>query len=460
MRHRARNAHRFATAVAAVAIAIGMLAGPAGAVTFTRLSTVNPSTGPSVAVTRTADGNLHLVYQTFQGRGFSGLASMTISPKGVPGPQVQALSGWQAGIPGLVGLPNGTLAAVFGGTSPGLVSSVWAITSADGGATWSAPVDVRSGGPLEAGVYAADVTATMSGSTPVLTLPVGGSIVAQVGLGPGSPTYRVNTSPSDAAAGGVDTAADAATGEVVASWQSLASPGGLFLQGAAPTLGAPQLVPGQMHNTLTIAGRDSGAGVFGAYSTDGTHVRLLRYGGGTVAVGSLGGVTTKVLGVATGLKGRMWVMWGDENGGIGVTRSNMAVTRFEPIQHLNPHAGGLYRLFGDGRLGPLDLIVDQIPSTSVTAGDYYARVLPVLSASTSVKKLKGKGGKVTGFKLTVRVTDAGDPVAGAKVSAKGHHATTDTQGRASLTLHGGTTGTVKMTVSAPGYQLLSAKVKL
>ena len=39
--------------------------------------------------------------------------------------------------------------------------------------------------------------------------------------------------------------------------------------------------------------------------------------------------------VATGLDGRLWVMWGDVNGSasrIAVTRSNKAGTKFEPIQ--------------------------------------------------------------------------------------------------------------------------------
>ena len=52
--------------------------------------------------TRSADGNLHLVFQTFAGNSLNGLATMSISPTGKAGPQVTALSGWQAGQPGLV----------------------------------------------------------------------------------------------------------------------------------------------------------------------------------------------------------------------------------------------------------------------------------------------------------------------------------------------------------------------
>lgn len=223
-------------------------------------------------------------------------------------------------------LQNGTLEAVFGAIAPSPFnkSSIWGISSSDGGSTWSAPTEVRSG-PNEALAYASDITARMSGATPVLTVPQAGNLVLQAGLGAGSPTYQLNNT-ADGSVVGVESAVDAATKEVVASWESLANPptGGLYVQGAAPTVGGPQHTPDNpsaIHQRLIIAGRDSGPGVFAAYTTDGTHVRLLRYGGGTVAVGSLAGATAKVLGVATGLNGRIWVMWGDENGGLGVTRS-------------------------------------------------------------------------------------------------------------------------------------------
>lgn len=55
-------------------------------------------------------------------------------------------------------------------------------------------------------------------------------------------------------------------------------------------------------------------------------------------------------------------MWGDEHG-IAVTRSNTAVTRFEPIQRLDHASTTLYRLAGDGRNALLDLFVDEIPNT-------------------------------------------------------------------------------------------------
>ena len=186
---------------------------------------------------------------------------------------------------------------------PSLVSSVWGITSSDGGATWSAPANVRGGGPNEALAYGSDITAAMTGTSPVLSLPQAGNLVVQTGLGSGSPSVVVTNS-TDGSTTDADLAVDAATGEVVASWPSVAhNPSALRAGRRADRGSALQLVPGQSRNALVLAGRDTGPGVFGAYTTDGTHVRLLRYGGGTVAVGSRSHTAAKVLGVATGIAG-------------------------------------------------------------------------------------------------------------------------------------------------------------
>jgi hypothetical protein len=199
--------------------------------------------------------------------------------------------------------------------------------------------------------------------------------------------------------------------------------------------------------------------VFGAYTPDGSHVRLLRYGGGSIAVGSRAGTTPKALVVATGPNGRIWVMWGDDaGGGIALTRSNKAVTRFEPIQHVDPNVSDLWRIAGDGRLGPLDLLVDALPNVKgpiPPTGLYYARVLPVLSAAVAVKAIKNKVGVVVAHTVAVTVTDAGDPVAGATVSLAGKTKKTGGSGLATLVLtgKGGT-----LTVSAPGYQPLKQSV--
>jgi hypothetical protein len=217
-----------------------------------------------------------------------------------------------------------------------------------------------------------------------------------------------------------------------------------------------------MKNSVVLAGRDKGAGVFAAYSTDNTHVRLLRYGGGSVAVGSRHGVTAKVLGVATGIDGRIWVMWGDDSGGgIAVTRSNKAVTRFEPIQHFDPNSFTLWRLAGDGRLGPLDLIVHQTPNVKVSvlrAEAEYARVRPLLTATFSKTPIKNKQGVTIAWKVVAKVTDAGDAVPNAGVILGKTKKSTNGSGIATFTVQGG--GKVGVTVTAPTYHLLTTSINL
>ena len=280
----------------------GALLAPGGAVGASLhpklLAKVGYGTTP-IGFARAADGRLHVAFETNTswGDSASGVGALSITPSGHVGPQVQALSwggatsGSPNGIPGLAVMPSGALQAVFGG-SPNGVDGPWGITSTDGGATWSAPANVGSGSMAFGD---SNLTLQVSNGTPVLTAGCCGNIVIQRGFGAGSPTYQLTNS-GDGAAGNTDSAVDAKSGAVVASWGSNAGSGGIWLQQAAPTVGAAQKAPiPSQYGTgapLILAGRDSGPGVFAAYPANygpTTHVRLLRYGGGSVAVGSVNG---------------------------------------------------------------------------------------------------------------------------------------------------------------------------
>ena len=116
-----------------------------------------------------------------------------------------------------------------------------------------------------------NLTLQMSNGSPVLTAGCCGNIVIQKGFGTGSPTYQL-TNTSDDAAGNTASAIDAKTGAVVASWDSNAGIGGIWLQQAAPAVGAAQKAPiPSQYGTgapLIVAGRDAGPGVFAAYPAD------------------------------------------------------------------------------------------------------------------------------------------------------------------------------------------------
>ena len=116
-----------------------------------------------------------------------------------------------------------------------------------------------------------NLTLQMSNGSPVVTAGCCGNIVIQKGFGTGSPTYQL-TNASDDAAGNTAAPIDAKTGAVVASWDSNTGSGGIWLQQAAPAVGAAQKasIPSQYGTgaPLIVAGRDVGLGVFAAYPAD------------------------------------------------------------------------------------------------------------------------------------------------------------------------------------------------
>jgi hypothetical protein len=360
-------------------------------------------------------------------------------------------------------LPGGSLEATFGG-SPSGDDGPWGISSTDGGFTWSAPVDVGSGS-MEAGD--SYVPLAISNGTPVFGAGCCGGIVIQQGFDTGAPTYLL-TNNGDNAAGQTGMAVDAPTGAAIVGWNSNAGSGATWFQQVAPSEGSAEQVPvPSQYGTgtpLILAGRDSGPGVFAAYPGnygDTTHMRLVRYGGGSVAVGSVKALHANTWGDATGNDGRIWALWSGVINGKGVTaitRSNKAVTRFEPIQRYGGTWSFLFTLSGDGRLGPLDLLLGGAPTIKagpVVSGIYYARVLPELSASVAVHKF-GKGK----FGLDVHVTDAGDAVSGANASAKGQSNKTNSSGAAKFTVSGSAGDHVTVTVTDAGYRVLKTSIKL
>ena len=453
--------------LAVAGVAVLPASGAVGATLQPKL-VANAGYGSSpVSFARSADGTLHLAIESNinWGDSFNGVAARSITPAGTLGPSVTALSwggsgGSPSGIPGLAVLPGGTLDAVFGG-SPGGDPGPWSITSSNGGSTWTTPADVGSGSMEGGGA----LTLQLSNGTPVITEGCCGGLVVQKGFGAGAPTFQLVNS-TDGVAGDVNTALDASTGAPVASWVSVAGTGGSWLQQIAPSEGAAQKapIPSQYGEgvPLIAAGRDSGPGVFAAYPANyanTTHISLLRYGVGSVSVGSVKGLHANVWGTATGKDGRIWVAWWGQKQSDGkeylvITRSNKAVTRFEPLQ-LHQFRFNLGVLQGDGRLGPLDMLIIGTPYGGSLDGIYYARILPELSAKVKASDLGG--GK---FKLKFAVSDAGDAVGGATASAKGLHAKTKPNGHAKLEVSGHAGQRVTVTVTAPGYQELKETITL
>jgi hypothetical protein len=153
-------------------------------------------------------------------------------------------------------------------------------------------------------------------------------------------------------------------------------------------------------------------------------VNLLRVGGGSIVIAR--GRDFANVNVAPAPEGRLWVMW-TRAGAEWATRSNRAATRFEPVTRLKPPRGTVdtYGLWGDGALGRLDLLANT--ASIARRGIWHTQVLPRLSANARSSKLRSGSSRVT-----VTVTDAGDPVSGATIKAGSIRATTNGAGKATV----------------------------
>jgi hypothetical protein len=158
-------------------------------------------------------------------------------------------------------------------------------------------------------------------------------------------------------------------------------------------------------------------------------------------------------GVAAGPEGRLWVFYGDEQTTY-VTRTSKAVSSFEPVQTLKSPAKTVqyFRLEGEGSAGPLDLFADVTIDGKTKDGSYHQQVQPKLSLRASKKLVKNAKGDVTGVRVTVHVTDAGDGVLGAKVSGlPGGSKTTAANGSIVVTVPAAKKGAFALTAKKAGH---------
>ena len=149
--------------------------------------------------------------------------------------------------------------------------------------------------------------------------------------------------------------------------------------------------------------------------------------------------------VAAAPDGRLWLMW-EQNGTIFAARTNRSTTRLGAVNAIRPPSGAtIYRLNGEGSVGPLDLIANMQAGGSQAL--WHQQVWPKLELAASR----------TGNRIVFRVSDAGEPVAAATVKAAGKTLKTAANGRATLTK--APTGRVKATASKTGYAPAAANVR-
>ena len=210
---------------------------------------------------------------------------------------------------------------------------------------------------------------------------------------------------------------------------------------------------------VAVAGR-VGGGVWAAYASGypspqrlvlwnvvtGRTLSLRRPGGGIQYVG---------LSPAPG--GRLWVWW-VEGSRVYATRTNPAVTAFGAVRALAaPGGSSPTRTAGDGVLGPLDVVINSIP-TGTDSQILTARILEALHGH------RLPGGAPEHRPPTRGHRDregCGLPVAGATVRLGSATAVTGRGGRARLVVPKTTPAGVRRIVArAPGYAAGAARLRL
>jgi hypothetical protein len=425
-----------------------------------------------VSLLRGPDGVLHAAWHVRTGPNTDDLDHTAISPAGVVGATSPIVTGFATiENPALVPDPGG-LRVFFGGirsTNPGEPNQeLNTATSTDNGASWN--LQIGSVVPAGAQAYGSPVSAALlADGTPIETWAGSLGTWAHAGLDPATPNHDFQAPLGNY---GYDTGIAAAGGRAVMAWYSNATGHlGVFAQDVAADgspVGAAVNMPNTADMQVGMIGRTPivarpGGGFYVAYATGYPTLNRIRlWPVGKASITTVAKTTANATASeAAAPDGRIWVVWTDQIKGephVFARRSNPDVTEFgAPIDAGRPTGGtSAYRL--DASVAPAGLDVFGTFGIGTTPGvqTYYTRVLPGLTLKASPHKLhRGHPSTVT---FTVR--DAGDPVAGAKVSAGGQSDTTNSKGKTPLTLTGSgqsvtahathngyTAGEVKLTVA-------------
>ncbi len=467
--------------VGAVAIVLATTVAPAlaSASSWHQVTASNGGNTDEVGLLRTPDGTLHVAWQHETSPSTSDMLHTPISPGGVIGTATTIASGWASlSNPALVASPGGAIEALFGGihtTNFGDPNQdMNAALSGDQGASWTVqPGDVVAPG---ASAYASPVNATAIGAglEPFETWYGTLGVWVHAGVSPSTPNFDYQGALGGCCGYDSNIAADAA-GNLQLAWYSNATGHlGVWTQGVAPD-GSPVGSPVNMPSTSNMQVPQAvvertplvarpGGGFFIAYGTgypSVNRIRLWRVGApGTTTIANVGSPGGEpAANIATAPDGRLWIFWKQDVGEkthIFAVRSNRSATRFGAIVDGGspPHTATAYNLDGSATTSALDVLASFAFGTSSNVSTWYERLLPGLSLSASPGTLHR--GRAT--QVSFLVTDAGDPVKGAHVSAGGHSATTNGKGRATLVLS--VRHPVTAIAAAGGYVRAVARLKV
>ena len=322
-----------------------------------------------------------------------------------------------------------------------------AYATSGNGATWT-----LGSGSLTADIYAYasyGTAAVDDGGTPLVGVVAGSDDVVTLHRGTdpsvpaGSPDWE--TTPLSGNSLYVSLGRDSKAGNTWAVWMQAfgsTAQNGIIAQKVYPKpIGAWQKAPQSTDKQGDFLGPDQGVAVasrvggevWAAYKLGyptANKIALWRVGSKEVHVIKAPDVDRIAL--LPGPGGRLWLAWySGTSGAVKVTRTNPAVTRFGKVSSVKPPTkkgsySNVWSIGGSGRGGPLHLVVNA----QIGAADpqiWYRKVLPGLLLVMSPHKLADG-------KVVAKVTDAGAPVAKAKVTFLGTTKTTGANGTVTFTV--------------------------
>jgi hypothetical protein len=449
-----------------VVLAIGLVALCAPAPAAAAWNQVTASDGANidqVSTARTADGVLHVAWLRKTGPNTMDLLHTVIAPNGAIGATNPIQAGWAVvENPALVVVPGG-LRVFWGGirtTNPSETNTdLNTALSTDGGASWA--LQPGSVVPVGGQAYGSPVAASvLPNGTPLEAWAGTLGTWVHSGLSPASPNFNYQAPLGNY---GYDTgiATDAA-GRTVLAWYSNATGHlGLFAQDVAADgspVGSAANMPDTSNMQIGPLGRTPivarvGGGFYTAFATGYPAldtVRVWRVGSGQTARIARG-LTSATASIAAAPDGRLWVVWKtfkDGKPAVYAARSNKAATRWGASVALRSPAGASssYRVDANATSSAAQVFATFTQGTAPGVATWTTLTAPGLSLSASPSSLRR--GRHT--EVEFKVSDAGDAVAGAKVSGGGKSDTTDAGGKASLTLTG-RGKRVHVTVTRAGY---------
>jgi hypothetical protein len=419
------------------AVLLPTLAAFAQASRWQRITDPPTSNTDQVAVARTGDGMLHVVWKRKDGRLWDYIHTSLNSEGNIARAGDVALTGWdQLSTPALVATANGGLRLLFGGvrgtTGPFSRGSLY-LVSWDG-SKWSLDPSPHSASSFS---YASPISATASARGDVVaTWATANALEVQLELGQNRKAQILQHS---CCAYHPNIVAD--TTQIAVGWFSNEKDQfGQYTQTVLPSIGQKFYLPGSadkarksaltLSQRMALGARLGAEGIYAVYCAGYptcTTVNVIRHGEAQPVVLAKGqGV--RLVSITPGPEGRLWVMW-NRGTKLNVVRSNKAVSRWSAPSEIDAPKGAttVWTVAGEGSNGPLDAVVSA-DVTGEGLAFWQTQIFPTMTVTATPQSLSGAEGGT----ITVQVTDLGDAVAGAQVTLAGQTATSNAAGKALL----------------------------